>query len=100
MAKWNREYYAKLKNDPSRLNELAERKIKSNTSRRIRELLGQEKSNTCMNYVSCNLEKFRIMLESRFQDGMTWKNYGENIDGGQTRVWYIDHKIPCNAFDM
>ena len=99
-AKWQRENYAKMKADPTRKLELAEYKIKSNTSRRIREILGQGKSQRCLDYVGCSLEKFRIMLETKFQDGMSWSNYGENVDGGKTRVWHIDHRIPCNAFDL
>lgn len=100
IAKWKRENYAKMKSDPSRKKEFAEHKIKYNTSRRIREILGQDKSKKCLDYVGCSLDKFRIMLETQFQDGMSWDNYGENVDGGKTRVWHIDHRIPCDAFDM
>ncbi len=99
-AKWQRENYAKMKADPNRTTELTEYKIKTNTSRRIREILGQDKSKKCMDYVGCSLDKFRIMLETQFQDGMSWNNYGENVEGGKTRVWHIDHRIPCDAFDF
>jgi hypothetical protein len=27
-----------------------------------------------------------------FEPGMTWENYG--------RVWHVDHRFPCAAFDM
>jgi hypothetical protein len=30
-------------------------------------------------------------LESRFQPGMTWGNYGR---------WHVDHKRPCASFDL
>ena len=53
-----------------------------------------------MDYVGCNLEKFRILLEIKFYDGMSWDNYGKNINGGNINTWQIYHKIPCNAFDM
>jgi len=99
-AKWQRENYANMKTDPSRKQELVEHKIKNNTSRRIREILGQNKSEKCIEYVCCNLDKLKIMLETKFCDGMSWNNYGENVEGGNTRAWHIDHKIPCNAFDM
>lgn len=100
LAKWNRINYANMKSDPNRKIEFAKYKIKYNTSRRIREILGKNKLNTCINYIGCTLDKFRILLETKFQDGMCWKNYGENIHGGKTRVWHIDHKIPIKAFDL
>jgi hypothetical protein len=99
-AEWQRKNYAKMKIDPKRRIELVQHKLKSNTSRRIREMLGQNKSEKCMDYVSCSIDKFRILLETKFQDGMSWNNYGENIDGGKTRAWHIDHKLPCSAFDL
>jgi hypothetical protein len=100
IAKWKRENYASMKTDPTRKLEFAEHKLKTNTSRRIREILGQKKSKRCHTYVGCSLDKLRIILETQLQDGMSWDNYGENVDGGKSRAWHIDHKVPCNAFDF
>ena len=100
LAKWNRANYADMKSNPNRADELAQYKIKTNTSRRIREILGQDKSEKCMNYVGCTLSKFKIMLETKFTDGMNWNNYGENVNGEKKYAWQIDHKIPCKAFNM
>jgi hypothetical protein len=97
---WRRNNYQKLKTSPDLIDEFAEYKIKSNTSRRIRELLGNNKSQRCMEYVGCPLDKFRIHLETKFADGMHWKNYGINVNRTQQFVWHIDHIIPCNAFDL
>jgi hypothetical protein len=99
-AAWKKQDYQNLKTDESRKLEFANHKIKHNTSRRIREILGQNKSDSCMQYVGCDLDKLRILLESQFKDGMTWNNYGENAEGGKTRAWHIDHKLPCNCFDL
>lgn len=100
MRLWKRKNYLKLKWMPEKSKELFEHKIKYNTSRRIREMLGQEKSERCLDYVGCSLDKFRIHLESSFQDGMSWKNYGESTTHGKRFAWHIDHIIPCSAFDL
>ena len=99
-AQWRRQNYMKMKTDPSRDKELFEHKIKSNTSRRIREILGQNKSDTCMKYVGTSLTKFRIHLEKTMEEGMSWFNYGTSINNGFKYSWHIDHIIPCDAFDM
>jgi len=42
--------------------------------------------------LSCSISEFRIHLESKFTDGMTWENYGN--------VWEIDHIMPCSKFNL
>lgn len=41
--------------------------------------------------VGYSLEKLKVHLESQFEEGMTWDNYGK---------WHIDHKIPISFFDF
>jgi hypothetical protein len=43
----------------------------------------------------CSISAFRKHLESQFQPGMSWHNYGQ----GKGK-WNIDHIIPCNFFNM
>ena len=45
------------------------------------------------------MKKLKRHLESRFEPGMTWDNYG-NPNGDHTDCWHIDHIIPCAAFDL
>jgi len=49
------------------------------------------KSNKTIELTGCNLEQLKKYLESKFEDGMNWDNYG---------VWHIDHIIPCARFDL
>lgn len=97
---WRKNNYQDMKTNPDRINELIQYKIKSNTGRRIREMLQQQKSLRTIDYVGCSLDNLRIHFERQFSDGMTWNNYGETTDKSKKHVWHIDHKIPCDAFDF
>lgn len=54
----------------------------------------------CKNYseairrlTGCSLADLRLHLESQFQPGMSWANYG--FEG-----WHIDHRVPISSFDL
>lgn len=69
-------------------------KIRANVSRRIRDVLkGVSKSEGTLKLLGCDVSFLRRHLESLFQAGMSWENYG--ING-----WHIDHIIPCSNFDL
>lgn len=42
--------------------------------------------------LGCEVSFFVAHIESLFQPGMAWENYG--------RHWHIDHHVPIKAFDM
>jgi hypothetical protein len=86
---WRAKQYARLKEEGG--EEFERLKLKNNIGRRIREILGQNKSDRCEHYVGCSLNELRSHLESTFMDGMTWDNYGK---------WHVDHIFPCASFDM
>lgn len=44
-----------------------------------------KKKNNVQEILGCNYEEFKIYIESKFQDGMSWENRGE---------WHLDHIIP------
>jgi hypothetical protein len=54
---------------------------KDTKGKKTKELLG------------CSIQEFKIYLESKFREGMSWDNYGKY-------GWHIDHIIPCSSFDL
>lgn len=60
--------------------------------RRVHHALkGETKSESTLSLLGCSINYLKEYLESKFQQGMTWDNYGE---------WHIDHIKPCSAFDL
>jgi len=69
-------------------------RVLGNLRKRIYDALnGKCKSARSIELLGCPIEQYRSYLESKFQDGMTWENYGR---GG----WSIDHIVPCDSFDL
>ncbi len=97
---WMKNDYQDMKTNPDRAEEYKMYKLKSNVARRIREILKQEKSMCTMKYVGCSLEELREHLESQFEEGMTWDNYGKYNINDEKSGWHIDHIIPCNSFNF
>jgi len=56
-------------------------------SNTIRRHLKSNKTDKTIDYLGCDIDFYRNFLESQFDDGMSWENYGE---------WEIDHIIPVN----
>jgi hypothetical protein len=56
-------------------------------------LNGNRKTDSSIKLLGCNVEEYKIYLESKFTEGMTWDNYG--LEG-----WHIDHILPCASFDL
>jgi hypothetical protein len=82
----------------NRLKRDASYRLRRNLSTAIRQSLRRQKwlkANRLGSLLGCSIESFQIYIESRFQIGMTWENYGSG-DG----KWNIDHIIPCSLFDL
>jgi hypothetical protein len=59
---------------------------------RLRELVTSDfKSDSALKLVGCSIEYLKFRLESQFEEGMSWDNYGE---------WHIDHIRPCISYDL
>jgi hypothetical protein len=64
-------------------------------SRLSKALKGIVKRSSAINDLGCSLEDFRKYLESKFEPGMNWENYGHGID-----KWNIDHIEPLSKADL
>ena len=56
---------------------------------------GYKKTTKTENILGCSFNDFKIYLESKFEDWMTWKNYGL-YNGELNYGWDIDHIIPLS----
>lgn len=67
-------------------------RIISNLRRRLHHVLkGNVKSEKTLSLIGCSSEFLKEYIENKFQEGMSWENYGE---------WHIDHIKPCSLFDL
>ena len=56
-------------------------------------LNGKTKNCSLTEYLGCSINELKKHLESKFQPGMTWDNYG-------FRGWHIDHIEPLSKIDL
>lgn len=71
---------------------IPQNRIAQNLRSRIRVALEKGyKIQSCEKLLGCSFETAKQYLESQFQSGMSWDNYGD---------WHIDHIIPCDFFDL
>lgn len=99
--RYERDYRAKHK---KRLNARGRRRRKVDLNWRLRCVLRcllnravqrDWKSGSAIELLGCSIASFKLYLESRFEVGMNWGNYGKGIGR-----WNIDHIIPCALFDL
>lgn len=69
-------------------------KVKVCLSARVRDaVMKGHKSDSTINLLGCTVAECVTHIESQFQEGMSWDNYG--LHG-----WHIDHIQPCDSFDL
>ena len=75
-----------------KLKKDVEFKLKENLRTRLNHgLKGKNKSAKTMEILGCSNKELKKYLETLFQKGMSWDNYGK---------WHIDHIKPCCSFDL
>lgn len=78
----------------SRMSMSTEQKIVDNMRTRLKALIKTTKkggSSTVSGFIGCTTKQLAKHLESQFNKGMTWTNYGTH--------WHVDHILPCASFD-
>jgi hypothetical protein len=69
-------------------------KLSRSLRARLRSALKRNtKSGSAVKDLGCTIDEFKIYLESKFQPGMAWDNYGYH-------GWHIDHIKPLASFDL
>lgn len=64
--------------------------IKSNINSALK---GFHESKRITSLLGCNIDEYKKYIESLFEPGMTWENYG-------LHTWHMHHIKPCSSFDM
>jgi hypothetical protein len=67
-------------------------KLKKTLRSRFKKAVKEKwRSGSFIETLGCSIQELRKYLESKFQPGMSWDNYGE---------WEIDHIIPFHSVDL
>lgn len=62
-------------------------------SRLLNAIRNNQRKGSAVRDLGCSIGDFKLYIESKWLDGMTWENYGR--DG-----WHLDHIIPLAYFDL
>lgn len=69
-------------------------RLARNLRKRLRSAMKSSfKTGSAVEDLGMSVENFKIYLESKFKEGMTWDNYGRF-------GWHIDHIKPLSKFDL
>lgn len=88
IALYRSTYYNKIKDDPQKRIFVSMRKACNRVVKQVG--LGKKPTNT-FKWVGCSPEQLKAHIESLFQEGMTWDNYGKH-------GWHVDHIRPVSSF--
>lgn len=96
-------YYKKYSTiNRKKLSKLYTKRLKSDLTFKIAHRLrgrihqaleGRSKNKKTLDLLGCSADNLKTYLQSKFQQGMTWENYG-------LRGWHVDHIRPCASFDL
>lgn len=101
--KYRLEYY---KNNSKKIikrgTDFTAKKIKNNVEFKLQHSLRSRlraaiknkcKTGSAVRDLGCSVSEFKVYISNKFQDGMTWDNWG-------LKGWTLDHIIPLSKFDL
>jgi hypothetical protein len=89
---YRRKESIKIKNNDK--NRYIKDRISNNLRSRVSKIVsGVVKQGSAIKDLGCTVDELKIYLESQFQPGMSWNNYGQD-------TWHIDHIKPLASFDL
>lgn len=105
----NKDKLKKLKKEPTDQTRLYHRnytanqrrtniqfKLSKNLRTRLNKALKSNyKNGSAVKDLGCSIDELKLYFESKFQEGMSWNNYG-NKEG----QWSIDHIVPLSRFNL
>jgi len=68
--------------------------------RMYRALGGINKTGSGVRDLGCSLQELKQHLESQFEPGMTWENYGGNQGYSGDNTWEVDHILPLANYQI
>lgn len=89
-SKTRRDYFRQRDKDLRKTNPIY--RVKGNIRRRVRlALFDHKRIGSTSKSIGCSTKELKAYIESKFQSGMTWENYGK---------WHIDHIRPLASFNL
>ena len=69
-------------------------KLQCNIRQRLKQAIkNNSKAGSAVKDLGCSIEEFKNYIASKFQEGMSWENWGY-------KGWHLDHIIPLASFDL
>jgi len=96
VAHWSKNYRIKHRDHISTQKNLyyksnIQARLAKNLRRRLNHSIKSSRAGSAVRDLGCSIEQLKRHLESKFQPGMSWNNYGQ---------WHIDHIKPLSRFNL
>jgi hypothetical protein len=79
----------------SDVNSAISYRLRSRIKQAVKHNKNEKSAYRTMSLLGCSIPNFKIYIESKFEVGMSWENWGYGRD-----KWNLDHIVPCALFDL